>query len=50
MRCIEAQRKGQAASSGSSKSFDNIKEKMGTMVNKPMTRDEAIKILAIDVP
>ena len=44
----EAQQKGQAASGGGSRSFDAMKEKMGSMVKTPMTREEACQILNIE--
>ena len=44
---IEAKTKGQAASGGS-RTFDSMKEQMGSLVKTPMTREEACLILNIE--
>ena len=47
---IEAKAKGKVGgdSGGGSKAFDAMKSQMGAIVNRPMTRDEALKILSIE--
>ena len=45
---IEAKAKGQASSGGGSKTFDQMKQSMGSMIKTPMTRTEACQILNIE--
>ena len=46
--CAAAKNKGQAASGGSSRTFDAMKQQMGSLVKTPMTRTEACQILNIE--
>ena len=47
---VEAKAKGKVGGDGGggSKAFDAMKSQMGAIVNRPMTRDEAYKILGIE--
>ena len=47
---IEAKRKGNVGGGegAGSKTFDAMRTNMGALVNKPMSREEALKILSIE--